>query len=36
MGKYYVKEDGIVYSGSFKNDQPEKGVWFDKNGKVIQ
>ena len=36
IGKYYVKEDGSMYSGSFKNGQPEKGLWFDKNGQIIQ
>ena len=36
MGKYYVKEDGSMYSGSFENGQPKMGIWFDKNGQIIQ
>lgn len=35
-GKYTIKEDGSYFEGSFKNGQPDKGSWFDKNGKAIQ
>lgn len=35
-GEYTIAEDGSSFHGSFKNGQPDKGNWFDKNGKVIQ
>ena len=34
-GRYTVKEDGSYYIGTFKNSQPDKGQWYDKNGKKI-
>ena len=26
--------NGIYYEGSFRNDQPFQGTWFDKNGEA--
>lgn len=34
-GKYIIAEDSSYFSGTFKNGQPDKGVWYDKNNKVI-
>ncbi len=34
-GKYTIKEDGSYFLGSFKNGQPDKGNWYDKNGKSL-
>lgn len=35
-GVYTIAEDGSSFHGSFIKGQPDKGNWFDKNGKVIQ
>ena len=35
-GKYTIKSDGSYFQGTFKNGQPDKGDWYDKNGKIIQ
>ena len=35
-GTYTIAEDKSYFKGSFKNGQPDKGNWFDKNGKVIE
>ena len=35
-GEYTIAEDGSYFHGSFKNGQPNRGNWFDKNGKVIK
>ena len=34
-GTYTIKEDGSYFTGTFKNGQPDKGTWYDKNGKII-
>ena len=34
-GKYTIAEDGSYFSGTFKNGQPDKGMWYDKNNKII-
>lgn len=34
-GKYTIKEDGSYFVGSFKNGQPDKGIWYDKSGKTL-
>jgi serine/threonine-protein kinase len=34
-GKYTISEDGSYFIGTFKNGQPDKGTWYDKNNKVI-
>ena len=34
-GKYTIAEDGSYFSGTFKNGQPDKGTWYDKNNKII-
>ena len=34
-GKYTIAEDGSYFSGTFKNGQPDKGTWYDKNNKEI-
>jgi len=35
-GKYTIKKDGRYFDGYFVNGKPDKGNWFDKNGKQIQ
>lgn len=35
-GVYTIAEDGSYFKGSFVNGQPDKGGWFDENGKRIQ
>ncbi len=35
-GTYTIKEDGSYFVGTFKNGQPDKGTWYDKNGKIIE
>lgn len=35
-GIYTIAEDKSYFKGSFKNGQPDKGSWFDKDGKLIQ
>ena len=35
-GTYTIKEDGSYFTGTFKNGQPDKGTWYDKNGKKIE
>lgn len=34
-GRYTVNEDGSYFQGTFKNGQPDKGNWYDKNGKRL-
>ena len=34
-GKYTIAEDGSYFVGTFKNGQPDKGMWYDKNNKII-
>ena len=34
-GRYTVKDDGSYFKGTFKNSNPDKGQWYDKNGKKI-
>ncbi len=34
-GKYTIKSDGSYFQGTFKNGKPDKGDWYDKNGKKI-
>ena len=34
-GKYTIAEDGSYFSGTFKNGQPDKGTWYDKNNNII-
>ncbi|MEE3416084.1 MAG: protein kinase [Prevotella sp.] len=35
-GTYTIAEDGSYFTGTFKNGQPDKGTWYDKNGKKIE
>ena len=35
-GVYTIAEDGSYFKGTFKNGQPDKGTWYDKNGKTIE
>lgn len=35
-GTYTIAEDGSYFTGTFKNGQPDKGTWYDKNGIVIE
>ena len=35
-GRYTIKKDGSYFKGTFKNGQPSKGVWYDKNGNIIE
>ena len=35
-GTYTIAKDGSCFVGSFKGGQPEKGVWYDKNGNIIE
>lgn len=35
-GTYTIAEDGSYFTGTFKNGQPDKGIWYDKNGKKIE
>ena len=35
QGKYIIKDDGSFFEGFFKNGQPDKGKWYDKNGKEL-
>ena len=35
-GTYTVKEDGSYFTGTFKNGQPDKGIWYDKNGRKLE
>ena len=34
-GKYTLKEDGSYFIGTFKNGQPDKGQWYDKQGNQL-
>ena len=34
-GKYTQKSNGEYFEGTFKNGQPDKGSWYDKNGKKL-
>lgn len=36
-GRYTIKEDGSFFEGTYdKQGQPQKGIWYDKNGRKIQ
>ncbi len=35
-GKYTIAKDESYYVGSFENGKPDSGIWYDKNGKVIE
>ena len=35
-GIYTLAEDGSYFKGTYKNGQPDKGSWYDKNGKLLQ
>ncbi len=35
-GTYTIKEDGSYFTGTFLNGQPDKGTWYDRNGKVLE
>lgn len=35
-GTYTIAEDGSYFTGSFRNGQPDKGTWYDKNGRTIE
>ena len=35
-GTYTIKEDGSFFIGTFKNGQPDKGSWYDRNGRKIE
>ena len=35
-GTYIIAKDGSSFTGTFKNGQPEKGLWYDKDGNVIE
>ena len=32
QGRYTVKEDGSYFEGTFQNGQPDRGLWYDKDG----
>lgn len=34
-GQYTVRDDGSYFKGTFKGGQPDKGQWYDKNGKRL-
>lgn len=34
-GRYTIKQTGEYFEGSFKNGDPDKGKWYDKNGKEM-
>ena len=34
-GRYTIKSSGEYFEGTFKNGQPDKGNWYDKNGKKL-
>lgn len=34
-GRYTMKEDGSYFVGTFKNGQPDRGDWFDKQGSKL-
>lgn len=34
-GRYTIKEDGTYFYGSFTKGQPDKGKWYNKNGKEL-
>ena len=35
QGRYTIISSGEYFEGTFKNGQPEKGNWYDKNGKKL-
>lgn len=35
QGRYTIKSSGEYFEGTFKNGQPDKGDWYDKNGKKL-
>lgn len=34
-GSYFIKETGEYFRGTFKDDQPNNGVWYDKDDNVL-
>ncbi len=34
-GKYTIIDDGSYFIGDFRKGQPNKGIWYDKNGKRL-
>ena len=34
-GRYTVGEDGSYFEGTFKNNEPDTGHWYDENGQII-
>jgi len=34
-GKYTIADDGSYFIGTFKNGQPNRGTWYDKNGNKL-
>ena len=34
-GRYTIVSSGEYFEGTFKNGQPNKGSWYDKNGKKL-
>lgn len=36
QGKYTIKESGDYFIGTFKNGNPNKGTWYNKQGKVSE
>ena len=36
FGTYTIAKDGSYFVGYFKNGQPSSGIWYDKNGSVIE
>lgn len=35
-GTYTIAKDGSYFTGTFRNGQPDKGTWYDKNGNIIE
>lgn len=35
QGRYTIISSGEYFEGTFKNGQPDKGNWYDKNGKIL-
>ena len=34
-GKYTIREDDSYFIGTFREGEPDKGKWYDRNGKII-
>lgn len=34
-GTYTIADDGSYFVGTYKNGQPSKGTWYNKNGRII-